>query len=133
MMSRKSKSIFEDSSQFLQSKRTSVTALEKRLPLRMMFLTGLYGSWERCEGGLSGHQVYDECVPIKNANSVWMAQLKIASGNFLQNHARKEGGKRSNTIKARGYTFKFEFFSCVNHSAESSTIVLMLRFPFSFC
>ncbi len=36
---------------FLQSEKTAVTALVKLLPLSHAFLSG---SWERCEGGLSG-------------------------------------------------------------------------------
>ena len=56
---------------FLRSKYTAVTALVKLLPPSCGFLSG---SWQRCEGGLSGHALYEECVQTKRAGANdWMA------------------------------------------------------------
>jgi hypothetical protein len=37
----------------------------------------LSGSWQQCEGGLSGHALYEECFQTKKArNNYWMPLLK---------------------------------------------------------
>jgi hypothetical protein len=67
---------------FLQCQTTALTALVKLLHPSHPFLSG---SWQRCEGGLSGHAMYEECVQSKTANTnTWMQLLKI--GEFLQNN-----------------------------------------------
>ena len=69
---------------FLRSKNTAVTALAKLLPRLHGFLSG---SWQRCEGGLSGHAVYEECVQTKTAGANdWMPLLKI--GEFSDKKMR---------------------------------------------
>ncbi len=75
---------------FLQSKQTAVTALVKLLPPSHAFLCG---SWERCEGGLSGHALHEECVQSKTANTnPWMPLLKL--GDFLQNNIARHRAKK---------------------------------------
>jgi hypothetical protein len=82
---------------FLQSKKTAVTALRKLLPESGGFISG---SWERCEGGLSGHVLYDECVQTKTVtvdDNVWMPLLKV--GDFLvSNMAKHKASKVCNYI-----------------------------------
>jgi hypothetical protein len=82
---------------FLQSKKTAVTALKKLLPESGGFISG---SWERCEGGLSGHVLYDECVQTKTVtvdDNVWMPLLKV--GDFLvSNMAKHKASKVCNYI-----------------------------------
>jgi hypothetical protein len=50
----------------MQSKNTAVTALVKLLPQSREFISGSWLTWQRCEGGLSGHALYEECVQTKN-------------------------------------------------------------------
>jgi hypothetical protein len=67
-----------------------VTALVKLLPLSHAFLSG---SWERCEGGLSGDKLHKECVQSKTANpNSWMPLLK--NGDFLQNNIARRLAKK---------------------------------------
>jgi hypothetical protein len=75
---------------FLQCQTTALTALVKLLPPSHSFLSG---SWQRCEGGLSGHAMYEECVQSKTANTnTWMQLLKI--GDFLQNNIARHRAKK---------------------------------------
>ena len=75
---------------FLQSKHTAVTALKKLLPESGGFVSG---SWERCEGGLSGHELYQECVQTETAvNNDWMPLLNI--GDFLVSNMAKHKAKK---------------------------------------
>jgi hypothetical protein len=70
---------------FLLSKITAVTAQVKLLPPSHGFLSG---SWQRYEGGLSGHELYEECVQTKTAgDNNWMPLFKIGEFN-----ARQKGG-----------------------------------------
>jgi hypothetical protein len=76
---------------FLRSKYTAVTALAKLLPPSHGLLSG---SWQRCEGGLSGHAVYEECVQTKTAGANdWMPLLKIGEFSDKKN-ARQKGAKK---------------------------------------
>jgi hypothetical protein len=74
---------------FLPSKITAVTVLVKLLPPSHGFLSG---SRQRCESGLSGHALYEECVQTETAgDNDWMQLLKI--GEFCEiNDARQKGG-----------------------------------------
>jgi hypothetical protein len=75
-----------------------VTALVKLLPPSHAFHSG---SWKRCEGGLSGHELHEECVQSKTANTnSWMPLLKI--GDFLQKNIARHNAK-----KVCGYIFGF--------------------------
>ncbi len=80
---------------FLQSKKTAVTALKKLLPESHVFLSG---SWERCEGGLSGHASYEECVQTKTAgDNDWMPLLNV--GDFLMSNMAKHKAKKVCKLK----------------------------------
>jgi hypothetical protein len=74
-----------------------VTALKKLLPESGGFFSC---SWEQCEGGLSGHVLYDECVQTKTVtvdDNVWMPLLKV--GDFLvSNMAKHKASKVCNYI-----------------------------------
>ena len=75
---------------FLQSKHTAVTALKKLLPESGGFVSS---SWERCEGGLSGHELYQECVQTETAgNNDWMPLLNV--GDFLVSNMAKHKAKK---------------------------------------
>ena len=80
---------------FLQSNITAVTALKKLLPESGGFISG---SWERCEGRLSGHELYQECVQTETAgNNDWMPLLNI--GDFpVSNMAKHKAKKVCNYI-----------------------------------
>jgi hypothetical protein len=68
----------------------ALTALVKLLPPSHSFLSA---SWQRCEGGLSGHALYEECVQSRTANTnTWMPLLKI--GDFLQNNIARRRAKK---------------------------------------
>ena len=75
---------------FLQSKKTAVTALKKLLP-QGGFISG---SWERCEDGLSGHQLYEECAQTlkTGGDNDWMPLLKV--GDFLMSNMAKHKAKK---------------------------------------
>jgi hypothetical protein len=90
---------------FLRSKYTAVTALAKLLPPSHGLLSG---SWQRCEGGLSGHAVYEECVQTKTAGANdWMPLLKI--GEFSDKKtARQKGGCAK---KVCCYEFRLKFLA----------------------
>ena len=90
---------------FLRSKYTAVTALAKLLPPSHGFL---FGSWQRCEGGLSGHALYEECVQTKTAGANdWMPLLKI--GEFSDKKtARPKGGCAK---KVCCYEFRLKFLA----------------------
>uniref|UniRef100_A0A7S0M986 Uncharacterized protein n=1 Tax=Cryptomonas curvata TaxID=233186 RepID=A0A7S0M986_9CRYP len=87
----------------------TVTALAKLLPPSCGIL---FGSWQRCEGGLSGHALYEECVQSKTAgDNDWMPLLKIGEISEKKNARQKEGcGKK---ICRHEFGFKV---SCVNRN-----------------
>ena len=71
-----------------------MTALVKLLPPPHAFPSC---SWERCEGGLSGHDLYGEYVQTKTAgNNDWMPLLKISdilqNNNAEQKRAQRQKG-----------------------------------------
>ena len=79
---------------FLQSNVTAETALKKLLPESGEFI---FCSWERCEGGLSGHELYQECVQTETAGNNesvndWMPLLNVSDflvSNMAKHKARK--------------------------------------------
>ncbi len=74
----------------MQSEKTAVTALVKLLPPSHAFLSC---SWELCEGGLSGHELHEECVQSIAANTTsGMPLLKI--GDFLQDYIARHHAKK---------------------------------------
>ncbi len=88
---------------FLQSEKTAVTVLVKLLPPSHAFLSC---SWERCEGGLSGHELHVECVQSKTAyTNSGMPLLKI--GDFLQNNIARHHAKK---VCCQFYIFGFYTF-----------------------
>jgi hypothetical protein len=90
---------------FLRSKNTAVTALVKLLPPSCGFLSG---SWQRCEGGLSGHALYEECVQTKRAGANdWMQLLNIGEFSDKKN-ARQKGGCAK---KVCCYEFRLKFLA----------------------
>jgi hypothetical protein len=90
---------------FLRSKYTAVTALVKLLPPSCGFLSG---SWQRCEGGLSGHALYEECVQTKRAGANdWMQLLNIGEFSDKKN-ARPKGGCAK---KVCCYEFRLKFLA----------------------
>jgi hypothetical protein len=90
---------------FLRSKYTAVTALAKLLPPSHGFLSG---SWQRCEGGLSGHALYEECVQTKRAGANdWMQLLNIGEFSDKKN-ARPKGGCAK---KVCCYEFRLKFLA----------------------
>jgi hypothetical protein len=106
---------------FLQSKKTAVTALVKLLPQSRGFISG---SWQRCEGGLSGHALYEECVQTKTAgDNDWMPLLKI--GEFLENNNARQKGGCANKVCCYEFGFKV---SCVNRIYNS---ILLIAFSHS--
>jgi hypothetical protein len=75
-----------------------LTAFVKLLPTSRGFLSG---SWERCEVGLSGHALYEECVQTETAgDNDWKPLLRI--GKF--GNARQKG---SSAKKVCCYKFDF--------------------------
>ena len=67
-----------------------MTALVKLLPPSHAFPSG---AWVRCEGGLSGHELHEECVQSKTADTnSGIPLLKI--GDFLQNNIARHSAKK---------------------------------------
>ena len=97
-----------------------MTALQKLLS---PFVPDLSGNWERCEGGMSEHPLYEECMQTKTANNNdWMSLLKF--GVFLEN---SNAGQKGAVPKKKGCCYKFGF-SCVKRSDDSTVFVLLLLF-----
>ena len=114
---------------FLRCNNTSVTALARLLPLspdllstipsaklRPFDLWGdfLSGSWDRCQGGLSGHALLKQCVQTESDNN-WMPMLEINELGEIGKAIQKQGAKK----KVCCYEFGF---SCANRM-----IVMMNR------
>jgi hypothetical protein len=75
---------------FLQCQTTALTAMVKLLPQSHSFLSG---SSQRCEGGQSGHALYEECVQSKTASTNdWRSNLKI--GDFRENNMARHHAKK---------------------------------------
>jgi hypothetical protein len=57
----------------------------------------LSGSWDRCQGGLSGHALYKECVQTEPDND-WMPMLEINAGIGRERQGDTKGeGRRHKT------------------------------------
>ena len=106
-----------------------MTALARLLPLSPDLLSTIHsakllpfnlwgdflsGSWDRCQGGLSGHALYKECVQIESDNN-WMPMLEINELGENGTAIQKQGAKKKVCCCEFG-------FSCANR-----IIVIMNR------
>ena len=116
---------------FLRCNNTSVTALARLLPLSPDLLSTIHsakllpfnlwgdflsGSWDRCQGGLSGHALYKQCVQTESDNN-WMSMLEINELGVIGKAIQKQGAKKK--VCCSSYEFGF---SCANR-----IIVMMNR------
>jgi hypothetical protein len=108
-----------------------VTALARLLPLSPDLLSTIHsakllpfnlwgdflsGSWDRCQGGLSGHALHKQCVQTESDND-WMPMLEINELGEIGKAIQKQGAKKK--VCCSSYEFGF---SCANR-----IIVMMNR------